>query len=41
MVADVSEGDWQSDPSEGDELLALDHSIELVRAALELIPGKP
>jgi hypothetical protein len=41
VIAHVSEADWQSDPLEGDRLLVWDHSIELMWAALELIPGKP
>jgi hypothetical protein len=40
IIARVSEGDRQGDPPEGDALLAQDHSVEWVRAALELIPGK-
>jgi hypothetical protein len=41
VVACISEGYWQSDPPEGDGLLAQDYSVEWVWAALELIPGKP
>jgi hypothetical protein len=41
VVARVSEGDWQSDVPEGDGLLAQDHSVELMWAIVELIPGKP
>jgi hypothetical protein len=41
VVAHVSECDRQSDPSEGDRLLARDHSVEWMWAALELVLGKP
>jgi hypothetical protein len=40
VVAHVSECDRQSDPSEGDRLLAQDHSVEWMWAALELVLGK-
>jgi hypothetical protein len=41
VVACVFEGDWQSDLPERDGLLAQDHSIEWMWAALVLVPGKP
>jgi hypothetical protein len=40
VVACVSEGDWHSDPPEGDNPLARDHSVEWMWAALELVTGK-
>jgi hypothetical protein len=41
VVARVFEGDRQGDPSEGDRLLAQNHSIKWVRATLELVLGEP
>jgi hypothetical protein len=41
VVACIPEGDQQGDPSEGDILLAQDHSVKLVWAALKLILGEP
>jgi hypothetical protein len=41
VVARVSEGDRQNVPLEGDRLLAWDHSIEWMWAALELVMSKP
>jgi hypothetical protein len=41
VTACVVEGDRQSNPPEGDILLARDHSVEWVRVTLELVPGKP
>jgi hypothetical protein len=41
VVACVSESDRQGDPPQGDGLLARDHYVEWVWAALELILGKP
>jgi hypothetical protein len=41
VVARVSEGDWQSDSPKGGGLLARDHPIEWMWAALELIPVEP
>jgi hypothetical protein len=41
VVACISKGDRQIDPPEGDRLLAQDHSVEWMWAALELVPGKP
>jgi hypothetical protein len=41
VVACVSEGDRQGDPPEWNKLLARDHSVESMWAALELVLGKP
>jgi hypothetical protein len=41
VVACIPEGDWQGDPSEGHALLARDHSVKWVWAALELVLGQP
>jgi hypothetical protein len=41
VVACIPEGDQQGDPSEGDRLLAQDHSVKLVWAVLKLILGEP
>jgi hypothetical protein len=41
VLACVSKGDLQSEPREGDGLLAWDHSIEWMWGALEPVPGKP
>jgi hypothetical protein len=41
VVTRISEGDWQSDPPEGGGLLARDHSVEWVWAAIELVTSKP
>jgi hypothetical protein len=40
VVAHVSEGDWQGDPPDRDILFARGHSLERVRASLELVTGK-
>jgi hypothetical protein len=41
VVACVFERDRQSDPPEGDGLLAQDHSVEWMWATLELVRSKP
>jgi hypothetical protein len=41
VVACIFEGNMQIDPPEGDGLLAQDHSIEWMRAVLELVSSKP
>jgi hypothetical protein len=41
VVACIPKGDRQGDSSKGDGLLTRDHSVKWVRAALELIRGKP
>jgi hypothetical protein len=41
IIARDSEGDRKSNLPKGDELLARDHSVERVWAALELVPGEP
>jgi hypothetical protein len=41
VVTGLFEGDRQDDPSEGDELLAQNHSVEWVWATLELVLGEP
>jgi hypothetical protein len=41
VVAHISKGDRKSDSSEGDGLLAWDHSIEWMWAIKELILGEP
>jgi hypothetical protein len=41
VIVHVSNGDQQSDPPEGDGMLARDHSKEWMWAALELVTSRP